>query len=259
MFKISTWNVNSITARLDNLLEFIKLEDPDIILLQELKTLQFPYLMLEHLGYNIAVNLQKTYNGVAVFSKYKIEETITSFKGDPNPEQARFIEAVITINNKVLRAISLYVPNGQDLQSDKFGYKLEFLDNFLDYAKQLLKNDELICIGGDYNVAPAHIDIYARDRVVEALCFSLEERKRMWQLSNMGYIDAFRAKNPHDPGYTWWDYRAGAYQKDLGLRIDHLFLSPELADLHTACKVNKEIREQEKPSDHAPVTSSFKV
>ncbi len=259
--KIASWNVNSVKSRLPNLLSWLEESRPDIVLLQELKCLTeaFPREPIEDLGYNLAIHGQKTYNGVAILSKYPIDDIVTELENDPAPTQARYIEAVISVNKTTIRCASVYVPNGQDLESDKFQYKLAFFDALCDHMKNLLHHDEITIIGGDYNVAPDDIDVYDPKALEQSVCFSTQERQKLKQLIHLGYHDSYRSLHKNDQEFSWWDYRAGAWQRNHGMRIDHLLLSPEASDLLVSAEIEHKVRGQEKPSDHAPVTISLKL
>lgn len=178
--KILTWNVNSIRSRLPNVLEYIKRTQPDLLLLQELKCTndQFPYMELEELGYNIATHGQKTYNGVAILSRHPLEDIRRGFPDDTAESDARYIEAVVTLPHTALRVASVYVPNGQSAESEKFTYKLRFLERLREHAQTLLRYEEIFVIGGDYNVAPTPLDVYAPKELEGSICFHAEERKR---------------------------------------------------------------------------------
>ena len=248
--KIITWNVNSIGARLQHLLQYLKDNSPDIALLQETKTVNenFPRMEIEDLGYNIAIHGQKSYNGVAILSKFPIEDITTSLPGDDNDIEARYIEAVI----KDFRVASVYVPNGMEVGHDKFHYKLKFFERLRDHAANILQYNEKLVMGGDYNVAPQAIDTHDPTRD-GAICYNPAERTRFHAIEYLGLIDAYRAVNPHTQKFSWWDYRAGAFQRNLGLRIDHILLSAEAADALTACDIDTLPRNLDKPSDHTPV------
>ncbi len=255
---IVTWNLNSIRSRLTHLTDFLRRESPDIVLLQELKLEEdkFPYTEIEDCGYNCAVYGQKTYNGVAILSKTPLED-VTKGLGDDDP-QARYIEAITTINGTVLRIASIYVPNGQAIDSEKFPYKMQFFDTLTAHAQKLLAYEEILILGADYNVALHPHDVY--DTSIDGnICYHPEERAKMQTLLNLGLYDAFRTLHPNEQAYSWWDYRAGKFQKDEGLRIDHLLLSAEAADRLVECTIIKEERGKEKPSDHAPVVCEIMV
>lgn len=252
---IATWNVNSIKSRLQHLLECLQEDAYDVLLLQETKCINdnFPRLEIEDAGYNVAIHGQKTYNGVAILSKYPIEDVVTTLPGDDSDEQARYIEGVISLPGEALRVASVYVPNGQSPDSEKFQYKLSFFNRLQSYVNVLLEYDEKLVIGGDYNVGPTALDVYDADKLDGTTCYHRDEREAFRRLLNLGLTDAYRTINPNTAGFSWWDYRAGAWQKDHGMRIDHLLLSPEAADALQAADVNRTPRQKEKPSDHTPV------
>lgn len=259
--KIASWNVNSVKSRLPNLLSWLEETRPDVVLLQELKCLTetFPGEVIEDLGYNLAIHGQKTYNGVAILSKYPIDDITTDLHNDPEPTQSRYIEAVISVNKTAIRCASVYVPNGQEVGSVKFQYKLAFLEALREHMQKLLHHDEITIIGGDYNVAPDDIDVYDPKALENSVCFSIQERQKLKQLINLGYRDSYRSLHKNDQEFSWWDYRAGAYHRNHGMRIDHLLLSPEASDLLTSAEIEHKVRSQEKPSDHAPVTITLKI
>lgn len=247
---VATWNVNSVKARMPHLLEWLATAAPDVVLLQETKCVneEFPRLELESAGWNLAIRGQKTYNGVAVLSRLKIVEEIASLDGDEG--ESRYIEA--KLENGV-RVASIYVPMGQSTESDRFPFKLHFLDRVHDRAKRLLEDEEAFVLGGDYNVAPEEGDVFSVQVMEGQVLFHPEERKRYRKLQHLGLTDAFKALNPAPHQYSWWDYRGGALQRDLGLRIDHLLLSPQAADRLEASGIDKTPRMKEKASDHTPV------
>lgn len=251
MVKIATWNVNSIKARLPHVLAWLRQSAPDVVLLQETKVTEeaFPALEIGDLGYNIAAVGQKAYNGVAVLSKRPIDVLGRSLPGRPEDAQARYLE-VFTYG---LRLASLYAPNGNPSGSDKFAFKLEWLERLCHHTRELLISEDAFLLGGDFNVAPEDIDVY--DPVgwrTDALCRP-ETRARLRKIMHLGLTDAIRALAPGAHRYTWWDYRAGAFSSDHGLRIDHLLLSPQAADRLLAADVDRTPRGWERASDHAPV------
>ena len=259
--KIATWNINSIRARILHLTTWLKEASPDVLLLQETKCLeeQFPFEPIEDLGYNVAVVGQKSYNGVAILSKQPIEDVITKLPGDEEDLQARYIEAVVGTT----RVASVYVPNGQDLGTDKYQYKLRFFERLYTHLKTLLTHEESFVIGGDYNVAPRDADTYDPKKFQNRLLVSPAERAAFRSLTNLGIYDALRVLHPEDTSnnadfFTWWDYRQGSFEKNNGLRIDHLLLSPQAVDHLKDVGIDKETRAQEKPSDHAPLWCTLK-
>ncbi len=259
--KIATWNVNSIKARLPNAIKWLKESQADVVLLQEIKCItdNFPYTEIEELGYNIVAHGQKTYNGVAILSKFPIEDVVKGLAGDESDEQARYIEAVISVEGSAIRVASIYVPNGSSPDSDKFIYKMKFFDRLRSHAKELLRYDEILILGGDYNVAPTDIDVYDPESLSGSICFHPDEQEKFRSLEYVGLTDAFRAKYPDSVQYSWWDYRGGGWQNNKGMRIDHLMLSPQAADMLVACEVDDNVRGGEKASDHAPVCCTIEV
>lgn len=258
--KIATWNINSIRARLESLQRWVKQNRPDILLLQEIKvtTELFPYEIVEEMGYNCAVYGQKTYNGTAILSRYPIEEKIVGLPGDEHKSEARWLEVIV----KGQRFISVYVPNGQSLDSDRYQYKLHFLASAYERIKQLLQYEEVMIIGGDFNIAPTDLpghDIYANYflqsncEAQEEILRSKAERAAYRRLLNLGLTDSIDLLHPQGQKFTWWDYRAGHFGKNYGWRIDHLLLSPEASDSLVSADVDLEPRGWDRPSDHAPV------
>ena len=252
--KIATWNVNSVRMRLPLLLEWLKEQQPDVVLLQETKCMNdvFPRQEIEDLGYNIAVYGQKTFNGVAILAKSPIEDVTTGVPNiiDEEGSQTRYIEAVV---GKV-RVVSVYVPNGQEVGCDKFLYKMEFLKQLHSHLESLLNYEEICVIGGDFNIAPTDRDVAKPENWVGDVLCSPEERQWYRAFLNLGYQDAIRLHHHDEKGpYTWWDYRSGAFEKGGGLRIDHLLLSPQATDIAVSSGVDRELRAKEKASDHAPV------
>src|ERR1700722_12761703 len=251
MLTLATWNINSIRMRLPLLLSWLKEAVPDVVLLQETKVTddQFPMDEIETLKYNVALYGQKTYNGVAILSKFPIEEVVCGIPGFED-DQARYIEAVV----KGIRVASVYVPNGMAVGSDKYAYKLDFLRHLYAHTQRLLTYDEAFILGGDFNVAPTDEDVYDPQEWHEQILCSTPEREGFRSLVYLGLVDALRAFHVDEKElYTWWDYRRGAWQNNFGLRIDHLLLSPQAADHLKDIYVEKKVREAEKTSDHAPV------
>jgi exodeoxyribonuclease-3 len=251
MVTIATWNVNSIKARLPNALAWLEGFGPDVVLLQEVKTVAegFPYLEIEALGYNIAVVGQKSYNGVAILSKSPLEDLVERLPGDEEDEQARYLEAT-TFG---LRVASIYLPNGNPISTEKFPYKLAWMARLKARAQELLALEEPIILGGDYNVIQNDDDVYAPLAFAGDALFQLETRQAFWSILNLGYTEAYRSLHSEPHRYSFWDYQAGAWQKDNGVRIDHLLLSPQAADLLEDCDIDSKPRGQPKASDHTPV------
>jgi len=262
--KIATYNVNSINARLENLLDFLKLNQPDIVLLQEIKTefSGFPFFELKAVGYNAKIVGQKSYNGVAVLSRSPIEliaEKIPNFED----ENARYIEATTFAQNKKIRIASIYLPNGNPPYNNpddnsKFEYKLKFMKALYAHAKSLLSLREDIILGGDFNVIFEDFDVYNPEIFHNNALFKKEVREHFAALLYLGFYDAFRSLYPSKNGYTYWDYGGGARPSDLGMRIDYLLLSPSMADRLKDCQVDTKTRDAPKPSDHAPLVATFK-
>lgn len=251
MLIFATWNVNSLRVRLPLLLAWLNEARPDIVLLQETKVTddQFPCEEIENLKYNITFYGQKTYNGVAILSKFPIED-ITRGLPDFQDDQSRYLEVV----THGIRVASVYVPNGSAVESDKYIYKINFLRHLYSHVKTLLTYDEALVLGGDFNIAPMDQDVYDPHKWHEQILCSTAEREQYRSLVYLGMTDALRASHPLEKElYTWWDYRAGAWQNNCGLRIDHFLLSPQAADHLKEAFVDKTIRGIEKSSDHAPV------
>lgn len=260
-FKIVTWNINSIKMRLEHLIEFVNKHDPDVICLQELKceTEKFPYEALSALPYNFYVHGQKSYNGVAILSKIPADEIITNFPGNPLPDEARFIEASFNSVIGYIKVISLYAPNGGEVGSDKYHNKLVFYDHLTQYLSQQNKLNEKIFIAGDYNIAPFDIDVYDPVSLSSSLCFSYQEQQKLRTLFNMGFIDNYRAIHPITQEFSWWDYRAGNFQQNKGMRIDSIISSSNAVQNLTNCVIDYESRTKTKPSDHAPVIGVYNI
>jgi exodeoxyribonuclease-3 len=260
MTLIASWNVNSIKARLPNVLDWVRQKKPDILMLQELKCVEeaFPALEFGDLGYNCAAVGQKTYNGVAILSKTPLEVAERALPGDEADSHARYIEGVTTTKAGTLRVASIYLPNGNPIgtdgvRSEKFTYKLAWLERLRLHFKALLKLEEPTILGGDYNVIPEPADAHDPAAWTGDALFQPESRKAFRRLLHLGYTDAFRALNAQPGAYTFWDYQAGAWQRDHGIRIDHLLLSPQAADLLAESGIDREPRAKEKASDHTPV------
>lgn len=252
---IATWNVNSIKQRIENLVDWLSDRRPDVVCLQETKCVDeaFPREPLEALGYNLAIHGQKTFNGVAILSKMPFDEVTARLPGDDADDHARFLEAVISVDGGVLRIASLYLPNGNPPNSDKYNYKLKWMSRLRAYAAHRLSLEEPLILAGDYNVIPTENDVYDPAAWVGDALFLPATRAEFRALLNLGLIDAVRAASD-DPGlYSFWDYQAGAWQRNKGLRIDHLLLSAQAADRLMAVGIDKYMRGRERPSDHVPV------
>lgn len=250
--KIVSWNVNSVRARLPIVLDWLRACKPDVVCLQETKCedKDFPFEAIEDLGYNITHFGQKTFNGVAILSKYPLDDIQRGIPGFEDT-QSRFIEAGINVGKNYLRIASVYVPNGQEVGSDKYAYKLNFLEELYAYMRQSFEMGEHSLFVGDYNIAPSDRDVYDAVAWQDQILCSVAERQAFQKLIHIGYTDLLSFDDP--VSFTWWDYRGGSFQKNHGLRIDHLLASPDVADRVSAAYVDKRVRGLEKASDHAPV------
>lgn len=253
--KIATWNVNSIKARLAAAKEWLSETEPDVVCMQEIKCVDdaFPRLEFEDMGYNCAVHGQKSYNGVAILSKRPMEDVSPRLPGGNGDDHARYLEALIVGDNGVVRVASIYAPNGNPIGTDKFTYKLDWHARLAAHAKELLPAEDPVVLMGDYNIIPAPEDVYEPKNWLTDALFQPESRAALRQLENLGYTDAIRACHAEPHLYTFWDYTAGCWQKNRGIRIDHIMLSPQAADRLVTSGINKHMRGREKPSDHVPV------
>ena len=252
---VATWNVNSIKQRLDNLVVWLNARQPDIVCLQETKCVDdgFPREPLEALGYNLAIHGQKTFNGVAILSKLPFDEITPRLPGDSADDHARFLEAVVSTRTGVLRVASLYLPNGNPPDSNKYGFKLRWMERLLGYARGRISLEEPLVLAGDYNVIPDDADVYEPAAWVGDALFKPETRAKFRSLTNLGLIDVIRAVSDAPGLFSFWDYQAGAWQRNRGLRIDHVLLSPQAADRLVGAGIDKHVRGWERPSDHVPV------
>jgi exodeoxyribonuclease-3 len=253
--RIASWNVNSVRQRLDNLVAWLSERQPDVVCLQEIKceTQAFPREPFERLGYNVAVHGQKTFHGVALLSKHKFDEVKHGLDGDPEDVQARFLEALISTKSGVVRVVSLYLPNGNPPATDKYSYKLKWMDRLIDFARQRMTFEEPLLLAGDFNVIPAAADAKRPQAWVNDALFLPSTREKFRALLDIGLTDAIRAVSEDAGLYTFWDYTGGAWQKDDGIRIDHILLSPQAADRLAGAGIDRHVRSWEKPSDHVPV------
>jgi exodeoxyribonuclease-3 len=251
--KIATWNINGVKARIDSLLHWLKDSAPDIVGLQEIKSVDegFPRLEIEALGYHVETHGQKGFNGVALLSKLPFDEVNRRLPGDETDEQSRFIEGVFSTDKGALRVVSLYLPNGNPIGTEKFTYKLAWMKRLEKWAAERLALEEPLVLAGDYNVIPQPIDARFPEAWVNDALFQPESRAAFRRLSNLGFIDAIRTVTDEQV-FTFWDYQAGAWQKNNGIRIDHLMLSPEAARHMVSASIEKHVRAWEKPSDHVP-------
>jgi len=259
--RIATYNVNGINGRLPNLLAWLAEAAPDIVCLQETKCVDeaFPRYEFETLGYNVAVHGQKTFNGVALLSKFPFDEATPGLPGDAVDDHARFLEAVVSTANGALRIACIYLPNGNPPDSDKYAYKIRWMDRLIQYAHERLQLEEPMVLAGDFNVIPTELDARNPERWTSDALFLPRTRAKFRSLCNLGLTDAIRTASDGRGPYTFWDYQAGAWQKDDGIRIDHLLLSPAAADRLVAVGVDKHVRGWEKPSDHVPVWADLEI
>jgi exodeoxyribonuclease-3 len=257
--RIATWNINGVKARLDSLTRWLEESGPDVVCLQEIKSQDeaFPADAVERLGYNVATHGQKGFNGVALLAKRPLEDVTVRLPGDDGDDHARWIEATVSTDGGAVRVVSLYLPNGNPIGGPKFSYKIAWMDRMIARAEELMATDEPIILAGDYNVIPEPGDARFPDRWTDDALFQPESRNRHRTLVNLGYIDAQRAVDGADGIYTFWDYQAGAWQKNNGIRIDHVMLSPAAADRLATVATDKHTRAWSKPSDHVPVVATL--
>lgn len=255
--KIVSWNVNSLKARWNLFAEFVAEESPDVLLLQETKTQDenFPVLELQTLNYQSFFCGQKTFNGVAILVKNELQCALQSKQLFPelSEEQARFIEIELKIDGRETSIISIYVPNGEDVGLEKFEYKLKFLDALYKRLQQILKSEREIIIGGDFNIAPHEIDLWNPNQMHNECSFTMIERQKIAKIMNLNLFDVFRVMNPQKQFYSWWNYRFGKFPKNQGMRIDYFLTSALIAQQTKKCNIEQKWRAREKTSDHAPV------
>lgn len=257
--KIASWNVNSVRMRIANITHWLQTAQPDVVCLQEIKCQdqQFPTLEFEALGYNCAVLGQKSYNGVAILSKFAIEETLPGLPGDADDEQARYLECVIAADSGPVRVASIYLPNGNPKRTDKFTYKLKWMDRLRDHAADLLKFEEPLVLAGDYNVIAEDDHCWDTAAWLDDALMADETRAKFAALHWLGLYNAWQIKDGSGHTYTFWDYQRGAWQKDHGIHIDHILLSAQAADRLVGIEIDRDTRGKEKPSDHVPVIAEF--
>ena len=248
--KIASWNVNSIKALLDHVTSWLHTSRPDVLLLQELKGNEFPDAIFREMGYESVAVTQKGYNGVAVLSLMPIETINTALAGDDGDTHARFLEVTI----QGLRIVNIYLPNGNPVGTDKFEYKLGWMDRLGRKMSSWLANDVPVLIGGDFNVIPEDIDCHKPASWIHDALFQPEPRARYRAMLGLGYIDAFRSLHPGEAGqFTFWDYFRQAFEHNRGIRIDHFLLSPPLAERLVSCEIDRGPRSLPRPSDHTPI------
>jgi exodeoxyribonuclease III len=258
--RIATWNINGVKARLDGALAWLKETGPHVACFQEIKCTDeaFPAGAFEALGYNVAVHGQKGFNGVAIMSKRPLDEVaVRGLPGDEADTHSRYIEVVVSRpeshSGGVVRIANLYLPNGNPVGTDKFAYKLAWMRRLQEHTLGLLRLEEPLFVVGDFNVIPESVDARNPQAWANDALFQPETRAAFRSLLNLGLTDAVRTCYPEAGVYTFWDYQAGAWQKDHGIRIDHMLLSPQAADLLQAAGTDRHTRAWEKPSDHIPV------
>ena len=252
--KLATWNVNSLKVRLEQLLDWIAAGAPDVICLQETKLddPKFPVADIEAAGYQVVFSGQKTYNGVAIVSRLPATDVVRAIPGFVD-EQKRVIAA--TIGN--VRVVNAYVPNGQAVDSDKFHYKMDWLSAFTQWLGEQRRHHSRIAVVGDFNIAPDERDVHDPKAWEGKVLFSQAERDKFAALIELGFIDSFRLFDQPEKSFTWWDYRLNAFRRGMGLRIDHILLSQDLAQRCRGVSIVKEMRSLERPSDHAPVVADL--
>ena len=258
--RIATWNVNSVNARLETVLGWFKSIAPEVACLQEIKCVdeKFPTEAFERLGYNVAVHGQKSYNGVALLSKTPLEDVRKGLPGDDTDEQARYLEAVIS-GPRPVRVAAIYLPNGNPIDTEKFPYKLKWLERLTSHARDLLALEEPLVLAGDYNVIPEPKDVYDPAAWSGDALYQPQTRAAFRTLKWLGLTDAYMAADGAPGGYTFWDYQAGAWPRNHGIRIDHLLLSPQAADHLGDVVIHRDVRAGDKPSDHVPVVAELRL
>ena len=251
---ISSWNVNSVRARIENISNYLKKYSPDILMMQEIKTeeINFPFDEFKKLKYNSYVFGQKSYNGVAILSKNKIENINTTLIKD-KLKQSRIISGEITLNKKIIQIINIYTPNGNPVDTEKYAYKIYWLNCLIKQLKNLSKKNENIILGGDFNIIPSVEDVYNPKSFEDDALFRLEIRKKLREIINLGFHDSYRYINGNKQEYTFWNYMKGAWQKNNGLRIDHFLISNSILNCLKNVQINKSPRGKTKASDHTPI------
>lgn len=255
-FKIATWNVNSLRARLSHVLTWLSTVKPDVLALQETKVSDddMPNDDIVDLGYTIISSGQRSYNGVAIVSRDKSDDVIVDMPGAADPQRR-----VLGVTVGDMRVLNLYVPNGENVFSKKYDYKLTWLKNLDSFLKEELRKHSKMIVLGDFNIAPEEIDVYNPKRWQGHVLFSELERKAFREMLQLGFDDCFRLFNPDEKVFSWWDYRFNAFKRGMGLRIDHILVSQALSKNCVKCYVDKAPRGWERPSDHAPVVAEFRI
>ena len=254
MFKLATWNVNSIRVRLAQVLDWLQAETPDILAIQETKVVDelFPVEEFRQLGYQVTCNGQKTYNGVAIISRAAATRVLTALPAFPDP-QRRLLYAKFD----QLALLNIYVPNGMAVGTDKYAYKLDWLANLQRFVQEQLDSTERLAVVGDFNIAPADADVHSPEEWRDKVLVSEPEREQFFRLIDQGLVDCYRLFEQAADSFSWWDYRASGFERNRGLRIDHILASKSLAARCTACRIDTAPRRLQRPSDHAPVVAEF--
>lgn len=252
--KIATFNINGIKARIETLLAWLQDSAPDVALLQEIKSVDeaFPRELIEDLGYRVETHGQKSFNGVAILSKLPLEDVTRGLPGDNSDEQARWIEATV-MGDQPIRVCGLYLPNGNPVPGPKYDYKLAWMERLHDRAQDLMAQEIPFLMAGDYNIIPQDEDAKRPEAWQKDALALPQSRAAFRQLLSLGLTEAFRARTQGPGHYSFWDYQAGAWDRNDGIRIDHFLLSPECADLLQDCWIESDLRGRTKPSDHVPV------
>lgn len=252
--KIASFNINGIKARLPALMDWLDEAQPDVAILQEIKSIDetFPREVFEDKGYNVETHGQKSFNGVALLSKLPLEDVTRGLPGDDADEQARYIEATV-VGDHAVRICGLYLPNGNPVPGPKYDYKLAWMERLRARAEELLAEEIPFLMAGDYNIIPQAEDAARPQDWVEDALYRPESREAWRKILNLGLTEAFRARNQAPEQYSFWDFQRGSWQRNDGIRIDHFLLSPECADMLEDCQIDKEVRGREKPSDHVPI------
>lgn len=259
--RIATWNINGVKARLETVVSWLNDARPDVVCLQEIKSVDegFPHGTFEEIGYNVVTHGQKGFNGVAILSLRPVEDVARRLPGDDTDEQARYLEAVVKGDRTICKLGCLYLPNGNPVESEKYPYKLAWMDRLIAHTKRTLTLEEPLALLGDYNVIPQARDAARPDMWIDDALYRLETQEKFRELTALGLTDALRSFDQSDGVYTFWDYQAGAWQKNNGIRIDHVLLSPQATDRVIGCRVDKHVRGWEKPSDHVPVIVDLNI
>lgn len=252
--KIATFNINGIKARINALSDWLDEAQPDVALLQEIKSVDenFPTELFEEKGYNVETHGQKSFNGVAILSKLPLEDVVRGLPGDDSDEQARWIEATV-VGKRAIRVCGLYLPNGNPTPGPKYDYKLTWMERLQVRAESLLETEEPALMAGDYNVIPQDEDAARPEAWTKDALALPQSRAAFRRILNLGFTEAFRARFQGPGHYSFWDYQAGAWDRNDGIRIDHFLMTPQCADMITECGIDQAVRGREKPSDHVPV------